>query len=327
MITLNTSYNVGHASPNNFRVLISPFIEFDPVPLILIFAISLNLLGCVEVFYRVHCKKCRIGKNQPLPLDSKFSFNIAISNVLFAIMQIIDLILTGTSSIKPGIACDFMGIFSPSFLTFNLLSVTSFTYLLFLRVCKSVDITRKHDWRLRKLLFLGSWVASIYGLNRYEPQDLWCSNKPQGGIIYLVNVGFITSILIFALTICFRLVNMTLYGISDDHVRVNKKREPVQPHVIRNAVSSLIPYFVQWICVLIYNFALLHEVNDKSTKSFFTIILILGVNLGGFGNAFMYIINEYRTFLIVGNPTKCHTLDQNNVVVNSISRGICMDFL
>jgi hypothetical protein len=47
---------------------------------------------------------------------------------------------------------------------------------MYLKICKNIDLnekTGKYDWKLWKLLFLISWVATIFGLNRYEPRSIW----------------------------------------------------------------------------------------------------------------------------------------------------------
>ncbi|RIA83303.1 hypothetical protein C1645_786387 [Glomus cerebriforme] len=282
-------------------------ITCDPIPLILILANSINLIGCIEVTYRVYCKKCIIGRYRSLPLDSKFSLYIAITNGLFVVMQIVDMMLTSTNTIKPGIICDITGKFSPSFLTLNLLSVMSFTYLMYLKICKNIDSNEKigkWDWKVWKFLFLVSWVATIFGLNRYEPQSLWCTNQPEGIIIHLANIMFIISILIPTLIFYFKLKNINM-----DQMSIVEKYVPIHPHIIRNAASYLIVFFLQWICVLIYNLTMLYEINDKLTKTYLKALLILGVNFGGFGNAIVYIINEYRT----------NINDNSNGLLNSIS--------
>ncbi|PKK68878.1 hypothetical protein RhiirB3_407726 [Rhizophagus irregularis] len=84
---------MGHIKPTHILFSSShKSITYDPIPIILILANSVNLIGCIEVSYRVYYKKCKIGKYLLLPLDSKFSLYIAISNGLLAVMQIIDMV-------------------------------------------------------------------------------------------------------------------------------------------------------------------------------------------------------------------------------------------
>lgn len=73
---------MGHIKPTHILISSShKNITYDPIPIILILANSVNLIGCIEVCYRVYYKKCKIGKYQPLPLDSKFSLYIAVSSM------------------------------------------------------------------------------------------------------------------------------------------------------------------------------------------------------------------------------------------------------
>ncbi|CAB4416533.1 unnamed protein product [Rhizophagus irregularis] len=269
---------MGHIKPTHILFSSShKSITYDPIPIILILANSVNLIGCIEVSYRVYYKKCKIGKYL-LPLDSKFSLYIAISNGLLAVMQIIDMVLTCTNMLKP---------------------VMSFAYLIYLKICKNIDVnekTGKYDWKLWKLLFLVSWVATIFGLNRYEPRSLWCTNQPKGEIIYLSNIIFIISVLFSTILIYRKLKNSNMNQIS-----IVEKYIPTHPHIVRNAASYLLVFFLQWTCILIYNFSSIFEINDKLTKTYFAALLILGINFGGIGNAMVYIINEYRTQIIEEN--------------------------
>lgn len=74
---------MGHIKPTHILFSSShKSITYDPIPIILILANSVNLIGCIEVSYRVYYKKCKIGKYL-LPLDSKFSLYIAISSMYF----------------------------------------------------------------------------------------------------------------------------------------------------------------------------------------------------------------------------------------------------
>ncbi|RGB32278.1 hypothetical protein C1646_763099 [Rhizophagus diaphanus] len=292
---------MGHIKPTHILFSSShKSITYDPIPIILILANSVNLIGCIEVSYRVYYKKCKIGKYLLLPLDTKFSLYIAISNGLLAVMQIIDMVLTCTNMLKPGAICDITGRFSPSFLTLNLLSVMSFAYLIYLKICKNTDLnekTGKYDWKLWKLLFLISWVATIFGLNRYEPRSLWCANQPKGEIIYLSNIIFIISVLFSTILIYCKLKNSNM-----NQMIIIEKYTPTHPRIVRNAASYLLVFLLQWTCILIYNFSSIFEINDKLTKTYFAALLILGINFGGIGNAMVYIVNEYRTQIIEENP-------------------------
>ena len=84
--------------------------------------------------------------------------------------------LTITDRVEPGVICEITGRFSPTFLTLNLFSCLTFTYLIYLKICKNIDFNEKFglcDRKLWQLLFLVSWVATIFGLNKYKPQHLW----------------------------------------------------------------------------------------------------------------------------------------------------------
>jgi hypothetical protein len=73
---------MGHIKPAHILISSSnKSITYDPIPIILILANSVNLIGCIEVCYRVYYKKCRIGEYRSLPLDSKFSLYIAVSSM------------------------------------------------------------------------------------------------------------------------------------------------------------------------------------------------------------------------------------------------------
>lgn len=69
-----------------------------------------------------------------------------------------------------------------------------------------------------------------------------CTNQPKGEIIYLSNIIFIISVLFSTILIYCKLKNSNMNQIS-----IVEKYIPTHPHIVRNAASYLLVFFLQWV--------------------------------------------------------------------------------
>jgi hypothetical protein len=93
--------------------------------------------------------------------------------LLYAITQILNYLINHSSLSQPGILCGVLGKFSSTFLTMNLLLTSFLEFSTLSKINKKIDIeTGKYDNYMWQGLFLLSWVAAIFGINRYEQLEL-----------------------------------------------------------------------------------------------------------------------------------------------------------
>jgi len=91
---------------------------------------------------------------------------------MYSITQIVNLFINNSSLSQPGILNGILGKFSPTFLTANLLLLSSFEFLTIAKIKRTNIETIKNDIYTWEGIILLSWVASILGINRYEQLEL-----------------------------------------------------------------------------------------------------------------------------------------------------------
>src|SRR5688572_8628162 len=86
-------------------------------------------------------------------------------------MQVVNLLIDNSSFSQPAILSGILGKFSPTFLTMNLLLIGFLEFST--RMGKKVETeSGSQDGYIWNGIFLLSWVASIFGINRYEQLEL-----------------------------------------------------------------------------------------------------------------------------------------------------------
>ncbi|CAG8617861.1 16783_t:CDS:2, partial [Funneliformis mosseae] len=136
----------------------------------------------------------------------------------------------------------------------------------------------KYDGYLWNGIVLSSWVASIFGINRYEQLEIRYAIRIDTGLESYLNVALISSILIITIYYVFEL-KKNLRKVTL-HELLNKKIEicdNMNPDVLRVIIFCIIiPYLLQWFLLLFYNFAKLVGNNDLF---FLNILLAIGKHL------------------------------------------------
>ena len=94
-------------------------------------------------------------------------------DLIFSISQIWIFVIDNFSLSQPGMLCGIFGKLSSTFLTMNLLLPSFLEFSTLSKINKKIDIeTGKYDNYMWQGLFLLSWVATIFGINRYEQLEL-----------------------------------------------------------------------------------------------------------------------------------------------------------
>ena len=91
---------------------------------------------------------------------------------MYSIIQIDNLIINNSSLSQPGLLCAILGKVSSTFLTANLLLINFLEFLTSSKIANKEVETEKHNIYMWKGILLLSWVASIFGINRYEQLEL-----------------------------------------------------------------------------------------------------------------------------------------------------------
>jgi len=212
-------------------------------------------------------------------------------------LEVVNLFVNNSSLSQPGIFCSILGKVSPTFLTANLLLFSSFEFLTSSKINSKVDVeTGKNDIYMWKGIFLLSWVASIFGINRYEQLELRYATRLNVGIEYYVSATLVLFILLSAVTYAFGLKKLSRKVIlreflnekigNCDHMNLN---------VIRAYLLNIPPFLLQWSLILIYN--IVQMIGNKGINNiYWDIFLIIAVNIGGIGHAISYFIYEQKYY-------------------------------
>ena len=88
-------------------------------------------------------------------------------------MQIVNIFMNHYSLSQPGIFSRIFGNFYSVFLTANLLLIGFLEFSTLSKINKKIDFeSGEYDIYMWQGIFLFSWVASIFGINRYEQLEL-----------------------------------------------------------------------------------------------------------------------------------------------------------
>lgn len=240
--------------------------------------------------------------------DLKWTFYFAISYLMYSITQIVNLFINNSSLSQPGILNGIFGKFSPTFLTANLLLLSSFEFLTIKKIKRRINIeTRKNDIYIWEGILLLSWVASIFGVNRYEQLELRYAIRPNIGFEYHTSAALILFILLSAVTFYFELKRLSRKIISREFI--NEKIgnfDHMNLNMIRTHLYNILPFLLQWSLILIYN--IVHMIGNKGIHNiYWNIFLIIAVNIGGIGHAISYFIYERKyPSTNFANPSSSH---------------------
>jgi len=128
---------------------------------------SINIISCLYVLSRLYSIRRINGA------VSKYPFCFAITYLTYSIMQIVHIFINHSSLSRPGIFCGILGKFYPTFLNANLLLIGFLGFSTLSKIIEKINIeTGKYDIYMWQGMFLLSWFASIFGVNRYEPFEL-----------------------------------------------------------------------------------------------------------------------------------------------------------
>jgi len=254
---------------------------------------SVNIVTCLFVLIRL-CSLSR--RNGTIVADNiKYPLYLCISYFLCAITQIINLLINHSSSSRPerAILNGIFGKFSPTFLTMNLLLIGCLEFSTLFKIKKKVEIeSGKYDIHMWNGILLLSWVASIFGVNRYEQLELRYALRPDTGLECYFNVALILWILISTIFYFFELRKILRGIILREFLnRKNEICDHMDPNTLRSILFCIVPFLLQWSLILFYNFAKLIGNNDSLPLN---TLLVIAVNIGGIGHAISYFTYERK---------------------------------
>ncbi|GBC03525.1 hypothetical protein RclHR1_05180002 [Rhizophagus clarus] len=263
----------------------------------LIFA-YINIISCSYVLSRLYFAR-RLN-------EIKYPSYFAITYLMYSILQIIYVFIKNSSFFQvsqvsqDGIFYKIFETFYPTFLTVNLLLIGFLEFSTLSKINKRIEIeTGKYDIYMWQGLFFLSWIASIFGINRYEQLELnQTSPGPDAGFEYHLNAILIFIVVINTISYFVELRKILHKVISREFLNIRLETcDYMSPTVIRSYLFCIIPFLFQWSLILLYNIIKSFGFNDLSLN----ILLIIAVNIGGIGHGISYFIYE-RKYLITNFP-------------------------
>ncbi|GBC29960.1 uncharacterized protein OCT59_010477 [Rhizophagus irregularis] len=252
---------------------------------------SINIISCSYVLSRLYFIRRLKG------VEIKYPTCFAITCLIYSIIQIINFFINNSNfqNYRTGIFGRIFEKFYPTFLTANLLLI-GFLELTTLSKMKNKidnnnDKTERYDNYMWQEMFLLSWIASIFRINRYEPLEL--NHIPPKHVIFEYHFNAII-IFIVIISAIFYLSELkkNLHKVISRELLIKRLKtcDYMNPNVIRAYIFCIIPFLFQWSLILFYNIMKSIGINDLSLN----ILLIIAVNIGGIGYGISYFIYERK---------------------------------
>ncbi|RGB32162.1 hypothetical protein C1646_707398 [Rhizophagus diaphanus] len=154
---------------------------------------------------------------------------------------------------------------------------------------EKTEKTEKYDNNMWQEMFLLSWVASIFRINRYEQLELNYIPPKRAIFEYHFNAIIIFIVIISAIFYLSEL-KKNLHKVISRELLIKRSCNYMNPNVIRAYIFCILPFLFQWSLILFYNIMKSIGINDLSLN----ILLIIAVNIGGIGYGISYFIYERR---------------------------------
>ncbi|RIB22576.1 hypothetical protein C2G38_979498 [Gigaspora rosea] len=148
----------------------------------------------------------------------------------------------------------------------------------------------RYDYRFFLIIVLISIMISLVGINDYGPSRFWCYNSPSNPITPLITIALVFLILFITL-FCYI---MTLLEVNIQQSTIKKLDSNSSPFsridllVVRKIIAYILIFLIEWTPTVIY---LITSIFQYENIWIYTGSVIF-INLGGIGNAILYISYE-----------------------------------
>ncbi|CAB4485255.1 hypothetical protein RhiirA1_459238 [Rhizophagus irregularis] len=280
---------------------------------------SLNAIGCSFVFCKTFIKWmfCKKNKNR-LTMSYRLPFYTAISDFGIFISGAINIAHTAIyARVWEQPMCTIVGALSWFFVSLNLSLYGVISIMTYIRVCRDIFFdTGKYDYKLWTIVFLIITILQIIAGPFYGPEKYWCIGKSKN-IVFSVTNFTLYFILLFTTLTCYMLIYKTIEATfaeggeinnyddenNDNRDNRNDNRDieyttisdtkcMMEKKASVKIASYILVFFIQWTPVQVSNIGSWCNID----KTWIYVVAVIGVNLGGIGNAIQYMINERKTF-------------------------------
>ncbi|CAG8504360.1 1099_t:CDS:2 [Cetraspora pellucida] len=254
-----------------------------------------------------------------LPMVHRVPLYLTISELMLFVINLVNM---GYTTIHghtiEGVACKVVGGLSFFTVSSNVTLVGLLSLMTYLRVRRKYIIDMGiYDYKLFLILFTISLTLTLIGVQDYGPSKFWCYNSPTDPIRPLITIGLIFLILFITL-FCYVMTLMEI-NIQQNMIRNfgsdNVTFSRVDIIVVRKIIAYILIFLLEWAPTVIY---FITQMFQYENVWIYTVSVVF-INLGGIGNAILYISyeswkNNYDngTTFVASNSSNSGGISKNN---------------
>ncbi|GBB96333.1 hypothetical protein RclHR1_02730005 [Rhizophagus clarus] len=211
--------------------------------------------------------------------------------------------------------CTIVGVSFWFFVSLNLSLYGVISIMTYIRVCREIFFdTGKYDYKLWTIIFLIILALQILAGPFYGPGKYWCIGKAKTIVLSVTNFT-LCFILLLVTLICYILIYQTIEATfaegeeidnnddenndnrdnrnnnnDIDYTTISQAKYVMEKKASVKIASYILVFFIQWTPVQVSNIGSWCNIDEPWVY----VVAVIGVNLGGIGNAIQYVINERK---------------------------------
>uniref|UniRef100_A0A1D1ZIF8 Uncharacterized protein 58 n=1 Tax=Anthurium amnicola TaxID=1678845 RepID=A0A1D1ZIF8_9ARAE len=257
---------------------------------------QIDLVSCIYIIVRTYLR-WKNNKKNPLPLDVRFPFYIALIEILISLLQTILWSRPTAVGAWSHPLCNSIGTFTIFLLAFVMNVVTFISFINWCKVKKDIEF---NSGRYDYIIFLIATGFSIFytllGVGKYSKTQYWCVTQPSNkAVLYII---FAITMIHLALLLFFYFDTRpyTKRFRTNHHLSFNGQDLPLEDNnsceekKANKILSYTLVFGGQFILLILYIIISIGVSIPENAGAY--LIRVLGITIGGLLISVQYIINE-----------------------------------